>query len=304
MRTIAILHSGSDNAEQRKQIKTFSDFLALLGYSEPKSLKIVGPCFADDDPAVLKTCADTLVKTANLDVLVAAGGTRSLEAAKAARGKSDLMIVFTSGSAPPSADARLTGVGALTAELDEQRLVVLHELIGKPTKPSIGVLKNPTRPNAAVEWAQLSLAAAKLNVTLVPKDVTYSKNIKKDIDDAFAALKGQVSAILVTADPLFNNRRKDVVAAAKDASTPTIYQWREFAEDGGLISMGTKLTQAYKMAASYVGLILKNLDSGTNPGILKVLSPRTELVINIKTAADLKMEIPPMLLGRADDLIT
>ena len=136
--------------------------------------------------------------------------------------------------------------------------MLLHELIGKPAKSSLGILRNPTRPNAAKELGDLIKAATTLNVTPVLADVDYSKQIKKDINDAFQnKFKGNVSAAPVAADPLFNDHRKDVVAAANATPISAVYQWREFADDGGLMSFGTKLKQSYRMAAGYVAVILE-----------------------------------------------
>ena len=311
MRTIGILHSGTkNNNDQKAQIDAFIKSLGSLGYNTTganANLTIVGPLFEDDDPGTLDTNADALATTANLDVLVAAGGTRSFVAAQNARmkaGKPNLTIVFTSVSTPPAADAYLTGVGALTSELDGERLALLHELIGKPANSSLGILRNPTRPNAAKEVGDLIKAAATLKMTpVVLVNVDYSKQIKKEINDAFQnTFKGNVSAVLVAADPLFNDHRKDVVAAANATPIPAVYQWREFADDGGLMSFGTKLTQSYKMAAGYVAVILKGKDNNKNPEILPVLSPHVELVINTKPAKNL-VDIPPLLFARADDVI-
>jgi putative ABC transport system substrate-binding protein len=138
-------------------------------------------------------------------------------------------------------------------------------------------------------------------VTPVPADVQYSKQIKKDIDDHFQnTFKGKVDAILIAADPLFNDHRKEVLAAVKaNGSLPTMYQWREFPDDGGLISFGTKLMQSYKMAAGYVAIILKWIDTTTARQILPVLSPHVELVINTNSG----YAIPPLLFVRADDIV-
>jgi putative ABC transport system substrate-binding protein len=313
MRTIGILHSGSQN-KNKKMVDEFLDTLETLGFKttglHPNlTIASAGPLYADDDPATLATHAKTLAQTANLDVFVAAGGTRSLNAAITARqsfATPSLTIVFTSVSAPPPADEHLTGVNALTSELDGDRLAILYEFLGKPVNPSIGVIRNSNRPNASVEWATLTLAAAKLGVTLDPENVSFSANIKSGIDTAFANLKGRAAkAVLVTADPLFNNHRDDVISAANaNTPIPTIYQWREFSDDKGLMSFGTKLTQSYRMAGGYVSFILQQKDLGTSPGIIKVDSPHVELVINKKTSDSSNFKIPPVLYARADDVIT
>ena len=114
--------------------------------------------------------------------------------------------------------------------------------------------------------------------------------------------KGTLARSWGAADPLFNDHRKAVVAAANATPIPAVYQWREFADDGGLMSFGTKLTQSYRMAAGYVAVILKGKDNNKNPEVLPVLSPHVELVINTKAAKNL-VDIPPLLFVRADDVI-
>jgi putative ABC transport system substrate-binding protein len=123
----------------------------------------------------------------------------------------------------------------------------------------------------------------------------------QEIETAFHAFASQrVDALLVAADPLFNNRRAKVLSLAATYSLPAIYQWREFAIAGGLMSYGPSITEAYHQAGFNAGRILK----GTKPADIPVVQPRTfQFVINLKTAKALSLAIPRRLLARADEIV-
>jgi putative ABC transport system substrate-binding protein len=235
-------------------------------------------------------------------VIVAAGGhVSALAVHEATR---EIPIVFTTVTDPvkdglvaslnkPGGNA--TGTAGLTSELDPKRLEILREL--KPIAGVIGVLINPNRPGLETQVAELEDAAAKLAVKLQFRRAAN----EREIDVAFASFAEQkVDGLIVTADPLFNNRRSQVVALAASAAIPTIYQWRQFVSVGGLISYGPSITEAYRHAGENAARILK----GDKPTNIPVVQPtRFEMSINRWTARQLKLDLPPSLISRADEVI-
>ncbi len=190
-----------------------------------------------------------------------------------------------------------TGTAGLTSELDPKRLELLHEM--KPTAAVIGVLINPNRPGLETQLPELRATADKLRLKLEFQEATGDRDI--DIEAAFQGLASQrVDALLVTADPMFNNRRAQVLALAARHSLPAIYQWREFVTGGGLMSYGPSLTEAYRQAGINAGLILK----GAKPADIPVVQPtRFQLVINGITAKKLGLTVSPALFAIADEVI-
>jgi putative tryptophan/tyrosine transport system substrate-binding protein len=181
-----------------------------------------------------------------------------------------------------------TGSAGLTSELDPKRLELLHVM--KPSAGFIGVLVNPNRPGLYDQSRELQQAADRLGVKL-----TFQNGASdREIDSAFEALVSQgAQALLVTADPLFNNRRAQILTLAAKYSLPAIYQWREFVSAGGLMSYGPSITAAYRHAGVLAGLIL----NGAKPADLPVVQPaRFQLVINSNTARQLGLTPPPELL--------
>src|SRR5262249_12600475 len=154
--------------------------------------------------------------------------------------------------------ANMTGICARTSELDTDRFNLLHELLPRETK--FGALVRPSRFNYKTQKALLEDAAGMLGLTLEFKDVdSHAGHPDAEIARAFQAWPGKGAAVLVTADPLFHARRDKVVAAAKAAKLPAVYQWREFVDEGGLMSYGPDLEVAYNLAGIYSGSVLKGM---------------------------------------------
>jgi putative tryptophan/tyrosine transport system substrate-binding protein len=189
----------------------------------------------------------------------------------------------------------ITGVAALTIELDPKRLELLHEL-APPTRP-LGVLLNPTRPDTQLQADGIKAAAQLINRELVPANASS----RAQIDDAFASFaRHSIGGVLIAADPFFTAQRTQIVARVLREAWPAVYQWREFADAGGLASFGPSLTDSYRQAGLFVARILK----GEKPADLPVQQPtKFELVINLKTAKALGLSVPLALLGRADEVI-
>ena len=235
-------------------------------------------------------------------VIVATGGDVGVRAAKKAA--TAIPIVFTSGSDPVAAGfvsslnrpgGNVTGVSLFVSVLEGKKLELLRELV--PMAAVIGFLVNPNNPRADVDTADMQAAARALGKLLL----ILKADGEHDFDAVFTNLAQQrVDALVVHTEPFFLSRRDHLVELAARHSIPTIYGLREFAAAGGLISYGTKLSDSYRQVGIYTGRILK----GEKPADLPVMQPtKFEFVINLKAAKALGLEVPPMLLARADEVI-
>jgi len=190
----------------------------------------------------------------------------------------------------------LTGVAYLNAEVAPKRLELLHELV--PTARSIALLVNTANPAAAgAEAKQLQAVADALGLHLL---VVNSSNALQ-IEDAFAALvQDRVEALQVGVDPLFGNHINQLVALATRHKIPTIYAWREFTVAGGLVSYGSSIPDAFHQVGVYTGQILK----GAKPADLPVQRPtKLRLVLNLKAAKAIGLNVPATVFARADEVI-
>ena len=283
----------------RQQIAAFHQVLRESGYVERENVAIEYR-YAEGQSGRLPALASDLVRR-QVTVLVA-GSTAGALAAKQAT--STIPIVFLVGDDPVDTGlvtslnrpgGNMTGVYLFTAGLEAKRLGLLHEMV--PKAPIIAVLINPNFSGAKTQVRDVQEAAPRLGVQLI----VVRANADDDIDAAFSTLVQQrAGALLVCASPFFNVRREQLLGLAARHAVPAIYEWRDFAALGGLMSYGTSLTDSYRQAGVYVGRILK----GTKPADLPVVqSTRFEFVINLKTAKTLGLAVPPTLLARTDEVI-
>src|SRR5262249_7482307 len=189
----------------------------------------------------------------------------------------------------------ITGVSYFTVELGPKRLGLLRELM--PAGADVFVLVNPTSPTTDSVLKDLQAAASAVGQKFSVLQATNHQEIYA----AFPAMaQRRPPAVVIVADPLFTERRVQLVTLAARYAVPAIYTSREFADIGGLMSYGTDLPDIYRQVGTYAARILK----GAKPAELPVMQPtKFELVINLVTAKALGIEVPPMLLARADEVI-
>src|SRR3954451_22940249 len=279
-------------------VAAFRQGLTEAGYIDGQNLAIEfrwAEGQYDDLPAL---AADLISRKVDL---IAAQSTPSALAAKTAT--STIPIVFTSGDpvgfglvdslARPAGN--VTGVSFISTDLMAKRFELLSELV--PQAGMIALLVNPSSSGTERMVRDVQQAAGALVVQLL----VLNASTEGEIDAAFATLRQrQAGGLLVGADPFLSRRREQLVGLALRHAVPAIYEWREFAESGGLISYGTSLASVYPKAGIYAGKILK----GAKPADLPVQQPtKFELVINLKTAKALDLIVPQSLLARADEVI-
>jgi putative tryptophan/tyrosine transport system substrate-binding protein len=292
--------NGSSPESLANAVAAFRTGLSESGYVEDRNVAIEFR-WARGQYQRLPAMASELVDR-KVAVIFAGGSVAAGFAAKGAT--TTIPIVFSSGTDPvkvglvPSLSrpgGNLTGAFILTAELEAKRLQVLHELV--PTATVIAVLANPNFADAESQRRDLQAAAQAIAQRVVFLDAAS----ERDIDAAFASLIQQrAGALLVASDPFLFSRRDQIVALAARHGVPAVYQWRDFAAAGGLMSYGTVLAELYRPMGIYVGRILK----GAKPSDLPVQqSTKVELVINLKTAKTLGLEVPRTLIARADEVI-
>ncbi len=299
MPVIGYLSNGSPESDNAIRLTAFRQGLNETGYVEGQNVAIEYRWARGQNDRLPALAADLVGRRV---IVIVAGGAPPALAAKAAT--SAIPIVFNVGdpiefglvASLNRPGGNLTGVANLTAELAAKRLDLLHELL--PTAAVVAVLVNPTNPaNAESETRNLRDAAPSLGLKLhILRASTVS-----EIDEAFGTLvEFRVGALVVSGDQLFTNRREQIVALAARHGVPAIYNWREFAAAGGLMSYGNDLADSYRQAGIYTGKILK----GAKPADLPVQQAvKVELVINLKTAKALGLTVPLTLLGRANEVI-
>jgi len=281
-------------------LAAFQNGLREVGYVEGQNVEIVYR-YADGQYDRLPGLAVELVRS-QVAVIAATGGDAAVLAARAAT--ATIPIVFTIGSDPVALGyvaslnrpgGNVTGVVLLTSNLEAKRIGLLRQLI--PKVDAVGVLVNPTYPVSAAQLKEVQEAAANINVRLIVANASADR----DFESAFALLVQQgAGALLVAADPFFYSRRDQIVGLAARYAIPAIYEWREYAFAGGLMSYGTSVTDAYRLAGVYTGRVLK----GEKPAELPVMqTTKFDFVINLKTAKALGLDVPIGMSAGADEVI-
>ena len=281
-------------------IAALREGLQKTGYIESQNLAIEFRWAEGHFDRLAPLAADLVQR--QVAVIVATGGPAPALAAKAAT--STIPTVFNVGADPAKLglvasfsrpEGNATGVSFFVAELDAKRLGLLHELA--PEVERIAVLLNSKNPNAGPQLRDLTQAVETLGLQLAVLHAATPGDLNAVLANSPSADTG---ALLVGADAFFNSRRDQIIGPAAHLRLPAIYEVREFVTAGGLMSYGTSLADAYRQVGVYTGRILK----GEKPAELPVVQPtRFELVINMKTAKELGLTVPPLLLAQADEVI-
>jgi putative ABC transport system substrate-binding protein len=292
--------SGRAPEDSAHLVSAFRQGLAETGFVEGQTVRIEFR-WADGDYDRLPALAADLVSR-KVAVLVGIGGDVSALAAKKAT--ASIPVVFGMGSDPVKAGlvasfnrpgGNATGFTLWTSEMESKRLGLLRDIV--PAVQLIGILVNPKLPSSSQELNDLELAAKGVGQRLF----VAPANNDAELDAALTSLGQQrVAAILVTSAPFFDTRLERIVSFAAQNRLPAIYQFREYAIAGGLISYGPNIVESYRSAGVYAGRILK----GEKPADLPVLQPtKFDFVINLKTAKALGLTVPPTLLAEAGEVI-
>jgi putative ABC transport system substrate-binding protein len=234
--------------------------------------------------------------------IAATGGVPSVRAAQAAT--STIPIIFTMGGDPVALGlvqslnrpgGNVTGVTLLSGEIVSKRIALLTDLL--PGARALAILVNSTTPASEAEAASAAEAARALGLRVVVLRV----NSELNFDLAFRPLERErVNALLVTTDPVFESQRDRVISLAAHHALPAVYALREYAVAGGLMTYGASINDVYRQAGLYAGRILK----GEKPADLPIMrASKYELVINLRAARTLGLQIPATLLATADEVI-
>jgi putative ABC transport system substrate-binding protein len=277
----------------------FRQGLSETGYVEGQNLTIEYSWAEGRFDRMPALVADLVAR--KVDVIVAGADPAALAAKNAT---STIPIVFIAGDDPvrqglvaslARPGGNLTGISFLIIELNPKRFELLRELV--PRAGVLAVLVNPNNPaiERIVKDVEETARAKGVELQIV------KASTESEIDAAFAVLvQRQAGALLVTTDPFLGSRRELILSLAARHAVPAMYEFREYAMAGGLISYGTNFMAIFRQVGVYAGRILK----GAKPADLPVVQPTTiELVINLKTAKALGITVPPSLLAHADEVI-
>jgi len=299
MPLIGILATASPEANTAR-LRAFREGLRVAGYVEGQNVKSEYRWAEEGSGSMLELAAQLLDH--QVAVLVAAGGTASALAAKAAT--TSVPIVFGIGGDPVDLGlvatlnrpgGNVTGVTSLNVEVAPKRLELLHELL--PSVTIMALMVNPAVPAYAAATVRISQAAAAAGLQLH----VLRASSEGDFDAVFESLiKLHAGALVIAPDNLFTAHSEQLAALTVRHALPAIYEFRRFAAAGGLMSYGSSETEYYRLVGTYAGRILK----GDKPADLPVQqSTQVELIINLKTAKALGLTVPLSLLGRADEVI-
>ena len=291
--------SSSALADRARYLSAFRQGVRETGYVEGQNVAIEYRWAQDQYDRLPDLAADLVRRQVTV---IAAHDVPSAIVAKAAT--TTIPIVFVTGGDPVKLGlvaslnrpgSNVTGITFVTALLGAKQLGLLHEL--QPGAVRIGVLVDPNYPITASFISDVQAAASSIRKQIEVLEGPTGR----DIDTAFARLAQKpIDALLVAPSPFLNNRRKQLVTLAAHYSIPAMYELREYAQAGGLMSYGTNLADAYRQVGSYAARVL----SGDRPADLPVVqSSKFELVINLKTAKALGLMIPAGVLAIADEVI-
>ena len=273
--------------------------LRELGYVEGRDLKLEIRAANEDFERLPDLAADLVRSGVDLIVAVSSPAIRAAELAT-----STIPIVMLSGTDPVAGlfvsslahpDGNVTGLTTYVPELAGKRLEVMRECL--PDLRRVAILANLRNPSSATEVKEMEASARTQSVEIHVEDA----RLPEQYPDAFAAIaRGGWRALVVTADPVLSSNRERIVQLAARHRLPTMYEWKEIVEIGGLMSYGPSLAEVNGRVAVYVDKILK----GASPASLPVERPtRFELAVNLKTAATLGIKVPAALVARADRVV-
>jgi putative tryptophan/tyrosine transport system substrate-binding protein len=279
--------------------KALLEGLRDLGYVDGQTIAIEWRWGQDSVEGLPELAADLVGR--NVDVIVT-GGTPAAKALKTATGTIPIVMAIigdpvaaglVASLARPGGNA--TGFSIVAPDLSGKRLELLKEIV--PELSPVAVMLNTRNPQSQFELNEMQAAARAMGLQLHPVQVSPEDTLEQ----AFAAMStASVRALVILTDPIFFSQRKTIVDLAARSRLPAMYFFQEFAEGGGLVSYGPSDTDLYRRSATYVDRIL----NGAKPGELPIEQPtKFDLVINLKAANALGLNISPLLLARADKVI-
>jgi putative ABC transport system substrate-binding protein len=298
MPVVGFLHSSSPEP-YTDVVAAFPRGLGQTGYLEGRNVAVEYRWAENQNDRLPELAADLVRRQVSV---IAAGGPAAARAAKAAT--STIPVAFVVGADPVRLGlvtslnrpgGNLTGVSFLINDLAPKQLELLRELV--PTAKSVGVLVNPDNPATETDANALQAAARALGLKLIP----VQARSEADLAPAFMHLmNSRADGLVIVSDPLMFDRRARIAALVAQHALPAIYPVRDFPAAGGLVSYGSSLTEAFRQHGIFAGQILK----GASPAELPVQqSTKVDLVLNLRTAKELGLEVPMSILMRVDDVI-